>query len=128
MESSTQADSASNAPWDYETQMAKEKRKDNIRVQSESYKFSQTEGATRKHPFATFYTTAEPVEYETTNNFAGRSNYQNYYPTGEATEQKLESMWYRHKNKELAEKRRDEETKQFLKTWSQARGRFEAEV
>jgi hypothetical protein len=37
-------------------------------------------------------------------------------------------MWYFAKNKELANKRRDEETKQFLKQWSQARGRFEAEV
>jgi hypothetical protein len=57
MENSTQADSSSNAPWDYETQVAKEKRKENIRVPNESYKFSQTEGATRKHPFETFYTT-----------------------------------------------------------------------
>jgi len=37
-------------------------------------------------------------------------------------------MWYHAKNKELADKRRDEETKQFLKQWSHARGRFEAEV
>jgi hypothetical protein len=37
-------------------------------------------------------------------------------------------MWFYNKNKQLADKRRDEETKQFLKQWSQARGRFEAEV
>jgi hypothetical protein len=47
--------------------MAKEKRKENIRVPNESYKFSQTEGASRKHPFETFYTTQEPVLYEATN-------------------------------------------------------------
>jgi len=52
--------------------------------------FSQTEGAVRKHPFATFFTTAEPVNFETVNKFEGRSNYQHYFPTGEATEQKLE--------------------------------------
>jgi hypothetical protein len=27
--------------------------------------FSQTEGAVRKHPFATFFTTSEPVNFET---------------------------------------------------------------
>jgi hypothetical protein len=91
--------------------MTKEKRKENIRVPNESYKFSQTEGAIKKPSHETFWTTGETCGFDATNQFAGRSNYQNYYPTGEATEQKLESMWYRHKNKELAEKRRDEETK-----------------
>jgi len=91
-------------------------------------KFAHTEGAMKKRPFATFYTTYEECKFDTVNKFEGRSNYQHYYPTGEATEQKLEQMWFYAKNKQLADKRRDEETKQFLKQWSQARGRFEAEV
>ena len=52
--------------------------------------FAHTEGAVRKLPFKTFYTTNEEVLYDTVNKFEGRSNYQHYYPTGEATEQKLE--------------------------------------
>ena len=52
--------------------------------------YAHTEGAVKKHPFQTFFTTGEPVNFETVNKFEGRSNYQHYYPTGETTEQKLE--------------------------------------
>jgi hypothetical protein len=48
--------------------------------------FAHTEGAVRKLPFKTFYTTGEEVQFDTVNKFEGRSNYQHYYPTGEATE------------------------------------------
>ena len=74
-------------------------------------KFAHTEGATRVLPFSTFYTTYNDVNFGTVNKFEGRSNYQHYYPTGHATEQKLEQMWFYAKNKQLADKRRDEETK-----------------
>jgi hypothetical protein len=90
--------------------------------------FAQSEGAVRKHPFKTFYTTSDPVYFDTKNTFEGRSNYQQYYPSGEATEQKLEQMWFNARNKELADKRRDEEMRNFIKQWANNRGRFEAEV
>ena len=37
-------------------------------------------------------------------------------------------MWFNHKNKQLADKRRDEESHAYLREWCQARGRMEAEV
>lgn len=43
-------------------------------------------------------------------------------------EQKLEQVWFLHKNKVLADKRRDEETAAYVREWSQARGRMEAEI
>ena len=48
--------------------------------------WAQSEGAIRKHPFKTFYTTSDPVYFDQKNTFEGRSNYNCYYPSGEATE------------------------------------------
>lgn len=51
-----------------------------------------------------------------------------YYPSDNPTEQKLEKMWFQHQNKELMDKRRDEELKQTVKEWSEARARVEVEI
>ncbi len=51
-----------------------------------------------------------------------------YYPSTNVTEQRLEKMWYQHKNKELTDKRRDEELKQTVKEWSDAKARIEMEI
>ena len=73
--------------------------------------FGQTEGATFKPAFKTFYTSNETeVKFETKNNFKGRSSYFSYYPANDMAEQKLEQTWYHYQNKKLADKRRDEET------------------
>ncbi len=40
----------------------------------------------------------------------------------------MEKLWSQHKNKELADKRRDEELKQTVKEWSDARARVEVEI
>lgn len=56
-----------------------------------------------------FPTTNEPVIFHKENRFEGRSNYQFYYPTGETFEQEMEQFWFNAKNKELADKRRQEE-------------------
>ena len=53
--------------------------------------FTQTEGATYKPGFKTFYTNAEcEVKYTTINKFEGRSNFFSYYPTTSVKEQQLE--------------------------------------
>lgn len=90
--------------------------------------FAQDEKAVMKHPFKTFYTTGEEVKFESVNKFEGRSSYFSYFPTGEIYEQKLEHVWFAHANKKLSDKRRDEETQQFLKEWAGARGRMESEI
>lgn len=43
-------------------------------------------------------------------------------------EQKLEQFWFDEKNKELADKRREEEALQTMKDWGIARGRMETEI
>jgi hypothetical protein len=40
----------------------------------------------------------------------------------------LEKFWFDFKNKELADKRREEEAKETMKEWGQARGRMESEM
>ena len=37
-------------------------------------------------------------------------------------------LWFYHKNKELADKRANEEAAAFIKEWGGARGRMEAEI
>jgi len=44
-------------PFDYEQTFDKESKKNNVKFTDSAYKFSQTEGAVKKHPFETFYTT-----------------------------------------------------------------------
>ena len=81
--------------------------------------FGQTEGATFKPPFKTFYTNADQeVKYTTTNKFEGGSNFYSYFPTTDLKEQRLEQIWWQHKNKQLADKRRDEETEAHLREWA----------
>lgn len=70
----------------------------------------------------------DPTQFHKENRFEGKSSYMNYYPTGQTFEQELEQYWFDQKNKELADKRRDEEQRETMKEWGQARGRMEAEI
>jgi len=44
------------------------------------------------------------------------------------SEQSVEKMWFLSQNKQVADKRRDEEMRQTLKEWSEARARVEVEI
>ena len=44
------------------------------------------------------------------------------------SETRLEKVWFYHKNKQLQDKRRDEETLAFLREWRIAKGRMDAEI
>jgi len=58
-----------------------------VRFSETNGTFSQTEGATFKPAFKTFYTNNEQeVKYTTQNKFEGRSSYFSYYPTNELHE------------------------------------------
>ena len=68
-----------------------------MRFSSTSRLFQQTEGATYKPNFKTFYTNSEmEVKYTTVNKFEGRSNYFSYFPTDDLKELQLEQVWWRH--------------------------------
>ena len=61
----------------------------------------------------------------------GRSNYFSYVPDpskANIAERKLERVWFYHKNKELADKRANEEAAAFIKERGGARGRMESEI
>lgn len=59
-----------------------------VRFSDMTNQFNQTEGATFKPAFKTFYTNAEQeVKYTTINKFEGRSNYFMYHPTNDLKEQ-----------------------------------------
>ena len=82
----------------------------------------------QKYPFNNFYTSNEPVQFHKENRFEGKSSYLAYYPTGQTFEQEMEQFWFDAKNKELADKRRDEEQRETMKEWGNARGRMESEI
>ena len=63
----------------------------------------------KAYQFSNFYTTKQPVQYKSVNKLEGKSNYNSYHPTGLKYEQQMEQYWIDGRNKELAEKRRDEE-------------------
>eukprot|EP00347_Sterkiella_histriomuscorum_P017546 403348926 len=102
---------------------------DNADVTTQAYSnFEEHERATITQPFKQFYTTGEPVIFQTQNRFEGKSNYMNYYPTTDMLEQKLEKFWFYNANKTIQDKRRDEEVKQSVKEWSVAKSKVEEEI
>ena len=129
---STKAGSSAIGSEDFEFSIAKGEPLPNYL--DEHKKFERSEKATKNLPFKTFWTTnlteeeVQPVRFTQQNRFEGRSNYFHYYPTNTVTEQKLEKVWFDSKNRQLQEKRRDEETKQIINEWAAARGRMEAEI
>ena len=90
--------------------------------------FEEDEKSLRAHPFKHFFTTGEPVVFRTQNRFEGRSNFYSYFPTEDAQEQRVERAWFEGQNKQLQDKRRQEELKQTVKEWSDAKQRLEAEI
>lgn len=91
--------------------------------------FEEEERASYSLPFSKFYTNNEqPVLFRNQNRFEGRSNFYHYYPTDDMEEQSVEKMWFLSQNKLVADKRRDEEMRQTLKEWSEARARVEVEI
>ncbi len=85
----------------------------NADATTQAHSFYEDEGATYNHPYKNFYTDNEPVRYTTVNKVEGRSNFYSYYPSDEVNEQKWEKYWYEAQNREVAEKRRDEENFTF---------------
>lgn len=92
-----------------------------VRFSDATGAFCQTEGATVNPAVKTFCHPLKDGYLDrptTVNKFEGRSSYFSYYPTNELYEQRLETVWFHHKNKQLADKRRDEETAAYLREWA----------
>lgn len=91
-------------------------------------RFEENDKSVKSYPFGAFFTSNEPTAYHQENRFEGKSSYMAYKPTGEVFEQELEKFWIDCQNKELADKRRDEEEKAMIKEWGHARGRVETDI
>ena len=97
-------------------------------VGSDTTRCQSEEGYTYVAPFKSFYTSGEEVKFPTKNRFDGKSNFLNYIPTDQLWEQKLEKRWQEKRHRDLAEKRTQEEVKQSVKEWSEAKARYECEL
>ena len=78
--------------------------------------------------YKTFYTTSAAVEFYTSDRIDGKSSYGNYKPSDDVAEQFIEKMWYEKMNKDIMEKRTQEEIKQNLYEWQEAKSRYEGEI
>jgi hypothetical protein len=85
-------------------------------------------GQSFRPSFGTFYTSGEEVKYSNLLRVDSKSNYAHYIPTDDAVEQKLEKMWRESKNREIAEKRCNDELKHTLKEWGDAKARYEEDI
>ena len=78
--------------------------------------------------YNTFYTTSAKVNYFQANRIEGKSGYLHYVPSDNVVEQRLEKMWYENINKDIAEKRTQEEIRQSIHDWKNAKSRIEGEI
>lgn len=60
--------------------------------------------------------------------FEMRSTFTNYEPTDDLREMRMEAKWIEGRNRELNNKRQDEERIAMVKEWSLAKGRIEKEI
>jgi hypothetical protein len=85
-------------------------------------------GQSMRPSYGTFFTSGEEVKYSNVMRVDSKSNYGNYIPTDDAIEQRLEKMWRQSKNREIAEKRCNDELKQNMKEWGDAKARYEEDL
>ena len=70
----------------------------------------------------------QEADFVKENRFEGKSSYTAHKPSGLVFEQELEKFFIDEQQKELADKRRDEEGKEMVREWGMARGRVESEI
>jgi hypothetical protein len=85
-------------------------------------------GQSFRPSFNTFYTSGDKVEHESLMRVESKGSYASYIPTDNIVEQKLQKMWRESKNKEVAEKRINDELQKTMKDWGDAKSRYEEDV
>ena len=98
------------------------------RVKTAKTRVDTMYGQPYKPTYDTFYTSKGDVQYNNLLNVESKSSYLNYIPSDDLVEQKLEKMWKESKNREVAEKRWNEEIQQTLKDWGEAKSRYEEDI
>ena len=99
-----------------------------IRVKTAKTRTNEMYGQPFKPTYDTFYTSKGDVQYNNLLKVESKSSYLNYIPSDDFVELKLEKMWKESKNKEIAEKRWNEEIQQTLKDWGEAKSRYEEDI
>jgi hypothetical protein len=84
-------------------------------------------GQTYRPSFDTFYTTGEKVQYESMKRVESMGSYANYVPSDDIVEQKMQKLMSLA-NKQVAEKRCDDELKKTMKDWGDAKSRYEEDI
>jgi hypothetical protein len=85
-------------------------------------------GQSFRPSFNTFYTSGDKVEHESLMRVESKGSYATYIPTDNIVEQKLQKMWRESKNKEVAEKRINDELQKTMKDWGDAKSRYEEDI
>ena len=85
-------------------------------------------GQSFRPSFNTFFTSGDKVEFDSLLRVESKGSYGNYIPTDNIVEQKLQKMWKDIKNKEVAEKRVNDELHQNMKDWGDAKSRYEEDI
>ncbi|KRX01967.1 hypothetical protein PPERSA_07612 [Pseudocohnilembus persalinus] len=72
--------------------------------------------------------TSDPMNENLNKQFELRSNYQYYKPSDHPSEAKMEQLWVKNRNKEVQEKREEEEYIYFKNEWAKTKSRLEKEI
>lgn len=98
-------------------------------TQDSTVRFRQTANRiSTGQTYNTFYTEKGSVTYYNQERIEGKGAYNFYVPTDTALEQRLEKLWYDNLNKQINEKRTNEEMEQTLQEWKDAKSRIEGEL
>lgn len=85
-------------------------------------------GQSFRPSFNTFYTSGDKVEFDSLMRVESKGSYASYVPTDHIVEQKLQKMWRETKNREVAEKRVNDELQKTMKDWGDAKSRYEEDI
>ena len=81
-------------------------------------------------PKKTFYTheKAKVFYIQESEGIEGKSAYMNYQPSDDIEEQKLTKKWLSNQNKEIQEKRAEEEFREVMREWAHSKARVDEEL
>lgn len=111
-----------------ETTSTRPNTKSSTRVRTANTRSDTMYGQNFRPSFHTFFTSGEKVEFDSVLKVESKANYGSYIPADNIVEQKLQKMWTQTQNREVAEKRVNDELKQTMQDWGNAKARYEEDI
>lgn len=111
-----------------ETTSTRPNTKSSTRVRTAGTRSDTMYGQSYRPSFNTFFTSGKRVEFDSLLRVESKASYANYVPADNVIEQKLQKMWTQTQNREIAEKRVNDELKQTMKDWGNAKARYEEDM